>query len=207
MKRFFLTLALCLTLLPNALSQSFFGGVALGGVTSQIDGDNNAGFHKLGFTCGGFAGLELDDVFDIQLEIKYIQKGASSSVEDPQSFKITLDYFEMPLIVAANLGFLNVNGSKIDWVTFELGASLDVLFHTNQKNDGYNQNSDMWRPLCLNGILGLKFDLMPKLELGMRVITSVTSAYKGNFDYPTFRFGQKGAFNDVLELVLYYRLK
>lgn len=207
MKKLLLFISITMMFVASATAQSFYGGVALGGVTSQVDGDGNNGFHKFGFTGGGFVGLKLSDIFDVQLEIKYIQKGSKSSVEDPSSFKIRLDYVEMPLVASANLDFLKVNGRKLDWLKFELGLSLDALVYTNQKINAANEATDMWRPLCLNGVLGMQFQLTPKLGIGFRVITSITSAYKGNFGRDTVRFGQKGAFNDVLELVFFYRLK
>lgn len=192
----------------SASSQAFFGGLAFGGVTSQVDGDNNNGFHKVGFTGGAFVGLELTDIFEAQFEIKYIQKGSRSDAEDPYQFLIRLDYVELPLIASANLGFLTINGHKVDWISFEAGASLDVLAYTNQKNNGANEyGSNQWKRLCINGILGVKFNIVEKrLQLGARVITSINSAYAGNY-LQALRFGQWGAFNDVLELVLYYRFK
>ena len=191
-----------------AHSQAFFGGIALGGVTSQVDGDHNNGFHKVGFTVGAFAGLELTDIFEAQFEIKYIQKGSRSSADDPEQFTIQLDYIELPLVAAMNLGFVDTNGYKLDWISVEAGASIDVLAHTNQKNNGaYENGSEQWKRLCLNGILGLKFNVIDKkLQIGTRVITSINSAYAGNY-LQALRFGQFGAFNDVLELVLYYRFK
>ena len=190
----------------TASSQAFFGGLALGGVTSQVDGDHNNGFHKVGLTGGVFVGLEFDDIFEAQFEIKYIQKGSRSSADDPYQFVIRLDYVELPLVASANLGFLNINGHKVDWITFEAGASVDVLAYTNQKNNGANEyGSNQWKRFCVNGILGVKFNLVgEKLQLDARVITSINSAYAGNY-LQALRFGQWGAFNDVLELVLYYR--
>ena len=190
----------------TASSQAFFGGLAIGGTTSQIDGDHNNGFHKVGFTGGAFVGLELSDVFEAQFEIKYIQKGSRSSADDPDQFVIRLDYIELPLVASANLGFLNINGRKVDWISFEAGASVDVLAYTNQKNNGANEyGSNQWKRFCVNGILGVKFNLVgKKLQLDARVITSINPAYAGNY-LQALRFGQWGAFNDVLELVLYYR--
>lgn len=190
----------------TASSQAFFGGLALGGVTSQVDGDHNNGFHKVGLTGGVFVGLEFNDIFEAQFEIKYIQKGSRSSADDPYQFVIRLDYVELPLVASANLGFLNINGHKVDWITFEAGASVDVLAYTNQKNNGANEyGSNQWKRFCVNGILGVKFNLVgEKLQLDARVITSINSAYAGNY-LQALRFGQWGAFNDVLELVLYYR--
>lgn len=191
----------------TAHSQSFFGGVALGGVTSQIDGDNNNGFHKVGITAGAFVGMEINDIFDAQFEIKYIQKGSKSSADDPEQFTIQLDYIELPVIASANLGFLSINGNKLNWISLEAGASVDVLAYTNQKNNGANEDSNRWKRFCVNGIIGVKFNLIDKkLQIGTRVITSINSAYAGNY-LQALRFGQWGAFNDVLELVLYYRFK
>ena len=201
-----LLLLLLLFVSITSNSQAFFGGLALGGVTSQVDGDHNNGFHKVGFTGGVFVGLELNDIFEAQFEVKYIQKGSRSDVDDPYQFLIRLDYVELPLVASANLRFLNINGHKIDWISLEAGASLDVLAYTNQKNNGANEyGSNQWKRLCVNGILGVKFNIVEKkLQLGARVITSINSAYAGNY-LQALRFGQWGAFNDVLELVLYYR--
>ena len=202
-----LSLLAILFLCVTAHSQAFYGGFAIGGTTSQIDGDHNNGFHKVGLTGGAFVGMEINDIFDAQFEIKYIQKGSKSSADDPEQFTIRLDYIELPLIASANLGFLSINGNKLDWISFEAGASVDVLAYTNQKNNGANEDSNRWKRLCVNGILGVKFNVLEKkLQIGTRVITSINSAYAGNY-LKALRFGQWGAFNDVLELVLYYRFK
>lgn len=198
---------LFLTIGVIAKSQAFFGGVAAGAVTSQVDGDDNNGFHKAGFTAGAFVGLELSDIFDIQFEIKYIQKGSKSSADEPVSFTIKLDYIEMPLIVSANLGFININNKQLKWISLEAGASVDVLANVNQQTNGVNEiASNKWKKICFNGIIGVKFNLTEKLLLGTRIITSINSVYDGN-GMNAMRFGQWGAFNDVLELVLYYRFK
>ena len=201
-----LSLLTILLVCVTAHSQAFYGGLALGGVTSQVDGDHNDGFHKVGFTGGVFVGYEINEIFEAQFEIKYIQKGSRSSADDPYQFLIRLDYVELPLVASANLGFLNINGHKFDWISLEAGASLDVLAYTNQKNNGANEyGSGQWKRLCVNGILGVKFNVVDKkLQLGARVITSINSAYAGNY-LQALRFGQWGAFNDVFEIVLYYR--
>lgn len=191
----------------TAHSQAFYGGIALGGVTSQVDGDGNDGFHKAGFTGGVFAGYEINDIFETQFEIKYIQKGSRSSADDPIQFTTSLDYVELPLVASANLGFLSINGHQLDWISIEAGASVDILAYTNNRNNGANESSNRWKRFCVNGILGAKFNIINKnLQLGTRIITSINSAYSGNY-LQALRFGQWGAFNDVLELVLYYRFK
>lgn len=207
MKKIVFLIMLFLLIGATAKSQAFYGGIAFGGTTSQVDGDHNNGFHKVGFTAGAFVGLELSDILETQFEIKYIQKGSRSDADDPYQFLIRLDYVELPLVATANLGFLNINGNTLDWISVEAGASVDVLAYTNQKNNGANESTNRWKRFCVNGILGLKFNLNgKKFQIGTRVITSINSAYAGNFyDQGALRFGQWGAFNDVLELVMYYR--
>ena len=202
-----LAILVLLFVCSSALSQAFYGGIAFGGTTSQIDGDHNNGFHKVGFTAGAFVGLELSDILETQFEIKYIQKGSRSDADDPYQFLIRLDYVELPLVASANLGFLNINGYTLDWIAVEAGASIDVLAYTNQKHNGANESTNRWKRMCVNGILGLKINIVDKkFQIGTRVITSINSAYAGNFyDQGALRFGQWGAFNDVLELVMYYR--
>ena len=202
-----LAILVLLFVCSSALSQAFYGGIAFGGTTSQIDGDHNNGFHKVGFTAGAFVGLELSDILETQFEIKYIQKGSRSDADDPYQFLIRLDYVELPLVASANLGFLNINGYTLDWIAVEAGASIDVLAYTNQKHNGANESTNRWKRMCVNGILGLKINIVDKkFQIGTRVITSINSAYAGNFyDQGALRFGQWGAFNDALELVMYYR--
>ena len=145
MKTKSLLLLLLLFVSITSYSQAFFGGVAAGAVTSQVDGDDNNGFHKVGFTAGAFVGLELSEIFDLQFEIKYIQKGSKSSTDDPVSFSIKLDYIEAPLVVSANLGFLSINNKKLDWIAFEAGLSADVLANVKQEYHGVNeQASSKW---------------------------------------------------------------
>ena len=60
----------------NMIAQNFYGGIILGGTASQVSGDSRGGYHKIGIVGGGFAGINLTEDFDIQMELKYIQKGS-----------------------------------------------------------------------------------------------------------------------------------
>ena len=43
----------------NLSAQEFFGGLILGGTTSQVGGDNRGGYNKIGIVGGVFSGLNL----------------------------------------------------------------------------------------------------------------------------------------------------
>ena len=119
----------------NLSAQEFFGGLILGGDMSQVGGDARGGFNKLGIVGGGFAGLRLSQDFDVQMELKYIQKGSYSGdlENDPLApFRIKLDYVDLPVVVSYNLNKININGVNLRWLKLEAGLSLDVLINFRQ---------------------------------------------------------------------------
>ena len=65
-----------------AFCQSFNGGLIVGPTFCQVDGDRYFGYHKLGFTAGGYANLPVSDHFALQMELKYTLMGAHSSAEE-----------------------------------------------------------------------------------------------------------------------------
>lgn len=207
-----LSLLMLLLLCVPASSQAFFGGLALGGVTSQVEGDNRGGWDKLGLTAGAFVGLPINNTFSALMELKYIQKGSHSDAEnyvpgDPYSLQ--LDYIELPLLISANLGFLNINDKPCDWLSFELGASLDALVrHKESVNGASDGVPNYWKRLSFSSLVGVKITIKEQYSLAFRSVNSITSVYKGNLSNEnSVRFGQHGAFNDVLEIVFFYRFK
>lgn len=205
-------LLLLITIGVKAHSQAFFGGLALGGVTSQVEGDDRAGWDKIGFSAGAFVGLPMNNTFSALMELKYVQKGSHSDADnfvpgDPYSLK--LDYVELPILISANLSALNINGRPCKWLALELGASLDVLVRHKESVNGASDGIDnYWNRLSCSGIAGVKITLKEQYSLAFRTEFSITSVYKGNLSNENcVRFGQHGAFNDVLELVFFYRFK
>ena len=75
---------------------------------------------------------------DFQIELKYTQKGSKSDIDEPvigDPYAIRLGYFELPVLLCGNLGFLNINSTKLDWIALEIGASLDVLAHQKKTDN------------------------------------------------------------------------
>lgn len=98
-----LPIAFCLLLSHWSYGQEQrFGAALIAGVTaSQIDGDQSAGFNKLGLQ-GGLRGIaRLGQRTDASVEILYTQRGAKSRFVkdrfDPYTFSIRLDYIEVPV--------------------------------------------------------------------------------------------------------------
>ena len=203
-----LAILLCVT----AHSQAFYGGLALGGLTSQVEGDNRGGWDKLGFTAGAFVGLPINKTFSAQMELKYIQKGSHSDAENPvpgDPYSLKLDYVELPILVSANLNVITINGKPCNWLSFELGASLDALIrHKESVNGASDGIPNYWKRLSVSSLIGIKITIKERYAIAFRSVNSITSVYKGNLSNEnSIRFGQHGAFNDVLEILFFYRFK
>lgn len=215
----FFCFLLVLFLGVNLSAQEFFGGLILGGDVSQVGGDARGGYNKLGLVGGAFAGLKLSEDLDVQMELKYIQKGSYSTdvenrpVFDP--FLIKLDYIDMPIVFAYNLNKININDINMKWLKLELGVSFDVLLKARQEIQGVVvQASDPWKRVVFNTVVGVRVNVKENLEIGIRAIDSMTSICKtsrypysnGNIAYTRRLFGRYGMFNDVLQLAVFWRI-
>lgn len=203
----------------NLSAQEFFGGLILGGDMSQVGGDARGGFNKLGIVGGGFAGLRLSQDFDVQMELKYIQKGSYSTdvenrpVYDP--FLIKLDYIDLPIVFAYNLNKVNINGINMKWLKFELGLSFDFLVNYKQEIQGVVvKESNPWNKVDLNTVVGVRVCVKDNFEIGLRAVNSMTSICKsskyqysnGNVVYIRRLFGRYGMYNDILQLAVFWKI-
>ena len=218
MKRLLLLFAVTFAFATTIFSQEFFGGLILGGTTSQIAGDNRGGFNKVGIVGGAFAGLNLSHDFDVQMELKFIQKGSRSTDVDnrPQydPFLIQLNYIDLPIVFSYNLNKININDVNLKWLKFELGLSLDILVKARQEIQGVPVISNPWNRLAANTIIGVRASVSDNIEIGLRTVNSITSVCSsmkdpfnnGNVRYVRRLFPYYGMFNDVLQLSIFWKI-
>ena len=203
----------------NLSAQEFFGGLILGGDVSQVGGDARGGYNKIGLVGGAFAGLNLSSDFDVQMELKYIQKGSySTEVENWPAFDpflIKLDYIDLPIVFAYNLNKVNINDINMKWLKFELGLSFDFLINYKQEIQGVVvKESNPWNKVVLNTVVGVSVCVKDNFEIGLRAVDSMTSICKsskyqysnGNVIYIRRLFGRYGMFNDILQLAVFWRI-
>lgn len=88
----------------NSSAQRFGMGVGIGGLLSQMDGDNFEGYDKLGLRLGVRGQAYISSKLDFAIEMNFEEKG-SRFENDPaikssdKSRKIALSYAEMPLML------------------------------------------------------------------------------------------------------------
>ncbi len=203
MKKILIVLVAFLALLGKAHAQSFNAGVIAGATFCQVDGDTYAGFHQLGFTVGAYANLPFGDYLSGQMELKYSLLGAHSSHKEVSEYgylpySLRMHYVEIPLMLRFNLGVFRVN-----FLTLEAGASIDVLMRTTEDVNGdYQVTTRRWSRISATANAGVHFDITKHFGLGARFMYSVAPCrFTGN---PGWFFNQY--YNKVIQITATYNI-
>jgi len=183
----------------TASGQYFKGGLMVGITGSQMDGDNLDGFNKFGLSGGVFATRELNYLWGIQAELKFIMKGAAKPATnfDPTIYKMTLFYYELPVLVTLKAA---------QKVKFESGLAFGYLTRANLNNEAGMQNvTSQFSNTDVSVLAGVYFILNEKLSTNLKYSYSIkrVSNFIGNMTI----WGTYGQYNNVLDLSLYYFIK
>lgn len=184
-------------------SQRFNAGILAGANGSQLDGDNNDGYHKFGYQAGAFVNLSVSPSSSFQLEMEYIQKGsrinADSLTNVGNTFLFRFHYLEVPLLYQFTFA---------DRFSIEAGPAMDVLLGSLEESNGQEIASTVpLRPVTLSGIFGVSGFLTDQLKVNFRFNYSLLSIRETNLPLPpSYRhiFFEKGQFNNVLSLSLFW---
>ena len=134
--RFLSTIAFTIILLLGALSSQaqgrFRAGIVAGLNASQINGDDSAGYNKLGFRAGLRAVTILGDRSEINFDILFSQRGSSNELNPNGTsirFVINTNYVEVPVVfvykdweeadyyrihVSGGLSYARLIGSRVE---------------------------------------------------------------------------------------------
>ncbi len=185
--------------ISTVFSQGFKAGLIGGISTTQISGDQLSGFNKAGIVAGGLVSIELSQKFDLQMEIMYFQKGSRKNANpdklDYTSYRLRLNYFEVPLL-------LEWKYSKR--LSFEGGPTFGALL-SSQEEDEYGELniSYPFKKFELGLAGGMNIVLIQGLIFNARYESSVLSV-RAYVDGQTYRFN-KGQYNTALVFSLRYK--
>lgn len=189
-------------------AQQFDAGILAGGLISQVDGDNWAGYSKLGYLGGGFVSLELSPHSSLQMEMEYIQKGSRKPANidsgDYMTYLLRLHYLEIPLLYQYTF---------LKRFSVEAGPAMDVLLGYSEQGDGNEvPNKYPFRRVTLTGIIGASGYITRHLKATFRWNYSLLSLRQPQAPGDrgkTWRkiFFEVGQFNNVLSLSLSWQFK
>ena len=179
------------------LSQEFNAGISAGISTSQVSGDNLAGFNKAGIILGGFVNRKINNLLMVQIEMIYIQKGSSNPNQNVNKLAdIHLDYIEIPLLAIIK------NSEKL---------SIEGGVHCSALIDGYYQdlygeleNQTSFDSFELGAIIGISYNLSSKISLNTRLCNSIIPIAE-HASGQTYKFN-KGKYNTGLNFILKYQI-
>ena len=163
----------------------FKTGITLGMSTTQVSGDNLAGFRKLGVYGGIFVSTALSDKWEGALEMNYIMKGSrkAAKIENGNtSYDLRLSYIELPILFR----------SDINKFTYEFGPSFGVLIsHYEATNFVEDLNPRPFRAFELGGNVGISLNLGGRIQMRWRFSNSLIPV-REHINGATFRlnFGQ-----------------
>jgi hypothetical protein len=108
-------------------AQNFTGGLITGLSTSQIDGDTQGGYDKLGFYGGFTVERDFGNIIGIKSELYYITKGAKENINGVEIFKTKLSYIELPVMIKI---------MPVKHVELDLGFAFSYLIKARMWNLG-----------------------------------------------------------------------
>ncbi len=180
---FFKTIvSLCFALILGVClhGQKGFTGKILAGLNaSQIQGDQLAGYDKLGLNLGGEVSFMLNDRFDMGMQFLFAQKGSQSEITLGQDqFKTNLNYIEIPVMLIIKDWYLE----EEDYykVKGHAGFSYARLFDVSSTNGLFEDDIGNFKNYDLALFLGASYGFSPKWEAYARYTNSVIQIYQND---------------------------
>jgi len=165
-------LAICLFFFLIGVSsvdaQRFKGSAVFGLNLAQIDGDNLAGFNKLGLTGGVKLGYPIQDNIDINLEMLYSQRGSNAGFgfgNQASSFT-DLKYLEIP--VYANLMDWFIADEGYHKVSAHAGLNFSYLFAVDSSNGVISRDIDTYKRNNIGYLIGVDYKFTRHLGTSVR---------------------------------------
>lgn len=160
---------------------TFYGGLVGGLNFTQVDGDNFAGYHKVGFNVGGKVYARVAERLAASMEILFSQKGSRGHKEQfsntrtyiIRKYDINLNYAEVPILLNyfdKNRSHFGAGLSYSQLISYKETVETTPAFPSSIDLDGYpfkkmdlnflaEGNLKLWKGLFMN--VRFQYSLMP----------------------------------------------
>lgn len=136
---FCLFFVLITTYLYAQEKKGFRGGVMIGAVASQVDGDRLQGYHKGGLQAGIYLTNKFNSKTGFTVEMKYIQKGSRSLFKIDSLTPVSNDYYKLRLSYVEVPFLFNFYLKKKFMI--EGGLGFAYLFRVRQDIGGFGMTT------------------------------------------------------------------
>ena len=183
-----------------AFSQEFDGGPIVGLSVCQVDGDGIGGYNKPGLITGLFITRKINPKYHLQIELRYIQKGAKSKgkIEDNSDYyAIRLQYIELPILISYKFN------KKL---SFEGGLAEGYLYKSEEDfgGGGFVDTQYPYYKAETSVLVGVHYKLTDRLGINTRIQYSITRISK--YTAGTELWTRRGKFNNLINFTLTYEL-
>jgi len=170
MKNFFLLILIFGSFLTTSFGQAFRGGLQFGMTMSQVDGDREANYEKLGGSLGYMVGLNFDEDFGLLMGVEYIGKGSKIDADITNnnfSAKIALHYIQAPFML--NYQFNSI--PQLKKLSVQGGIGLGVLLSGKQYQNGeeVHESTYSYKPLDFSAIGGISWHFNEQLSANFQL--------------------------------------
>ena len=172
--------------------QRFKAGITAGLNASQINGDQSAGFEKLGLVAGIRGVTVINEKMELSLEILFSQRGSRSDLFNSNNtnipFNIELNYIEVPVLF--NFGDWLSNDEEYYRLHFHAGFSYGNLFSTNIEDDGtgiLTADAEFYRTNNVSWLGGFTYFINKHLGATVRYSRSITPLFEPENPAPNQR--------------------
>lgn len=189
MKRIAFLLLFLFPAFKYSIAQTFQAGFYIGASVSDIPGtdniDNDVDFEHLGFVAAGTVSTQITPKTRLQMEIRFIQRGASQNppvdstgfpLLDSGFFKMTLNYVDVAIGIKHSIHF-NLRNVATDKYGIEAGVSFGALVGYSYSVSGVNYALDL-APIDISPYIGLYYNVTPHFYVEGRYSNAINSALK-----------------------------
>lgn len=229
MKRLALVFLFIIPSLHSVSAQTFQAGFYGGATMTDIPGtdniDNDVDFEHLGFVVAGTVCAQISPKTKLQMEIRFIQKGAQQNPQYTndsaqtattntsgqyvnQYFTLVLDYVDVTMGIKHQIHF-NLRNKGTDRYGIEAGISVGALVHYTYSVESLNYPIDI-NTLDFSPYIGIYYNVTPHFYIEGRYANSINSSVVAdntnqgsfyNLYYGTFNDGHNVAFSLTLGFI------
>lgn len=216
MKRLVSLLLFVFPLLQFSSAQTFKAGFYVGANLTGVQGleaNNDNSFAHPGFTVAGTLSTKIGRKANLQMELRFFQRGASQSpVYDSTTgeynnyFKLTLNYVDAVIGIRRQIHF-TLRNENTDKYGVEAGVSVGYLFGYSYEVQSITYTLAV-HPVDISPYIGLYYNVTPHFYTEIRYSNSVNSVLVDSqaknpyfLYYNSFNDGHNLAFSLVLGFV------